>query len=149
MPVSSVCNHNVATIDADADITEAAKRMRETHVGDLVVTEYREGREVPIGVITDRDIVVEVVAKAVDADQVKVGDAMSREIVAVHDDNGIDYALQEMQRAGVRRVPVVDVGGKLIGVLSMDDVVDHLAAQLTHIAGAIRTEQQKEAQSRP
>lgn len=149
MPVSAVCNHNVATIDADAGIAEAAKRMRETHVGDLVVTEYREGREIPIGVITDRDIVIEVVAKAVDADQVKVGDAMSREIVAVHDDNSIDYALQEMQRAGVRRLPVVDSTGKLTGVLSMDDVVDHLATQLTHIAGAIRTEQQKEAQARP
>jgi len=149
MPVSSVCNHNVATNDADAGITEAAKRMRETHVGGLVVTEYREGREIPIGVITDRDIVIEVVAKAVDAGQVKVGDAMSREIVAAHDDNSIDYALEEMQRAGVRRLPVVDSTGKLTGVLSMDDVVDHLATQLTHIAGAIRTEQQKEAQARP
>jgi len=149
MPVSAVCNHNVATIDADADLIEAAKRMREGHVGDLVVAEYREGREVPIGVITDRDIVIEVVAKAVAADQVRVGDAMSQEIVAVHEDNSIDFALQEMKRAGVRRVPVVDATGKLTGVLAMDDVIDHLASQLTHIAGAIRTEQQKEAQGRP
>ena len=149
MPVSSICNHNVATIDPEADMTEAAKRMREIHVGDLVVTQYQGGREVPIGVITDRDIVIEVIAKGVEPDQVKVGDAMSRDIVAVHDDNSIDFALKEMQRVGVRRLPVVDSGGKLIGVLAMDDVVDHLASQLTHIAGAIRTEQYIETKTRP
>lgn len=149
MPVSSICNHNVATIHPDADLIEAAKRMREAHVGDLIVAEYREGREVPIGVLTDRDIVVEVVSKAVDPEKVTVSDAMSRDVVAVHDDNSIDHALQTMQRAGTRRLPVVDVSGKLIGVLAMDDVIDHLATQLTHIAGAIRTEQYIEAKTRP
>lgn len=149
MPVDSICNHNVATIDTDADMVEAARRMREAHVGDLVVVENREGHAFPVGMITDRDIVVEVVAKGIHPSEVKVGDAMSRDLLAVREDNGIDYALREMQRMGVRRVPVIDGHGGLTGVLAMDDVVDHLATQLNHIAGAIRIEQQKESEIRP
>jgi predicted transcriptional regulator len=149
MPVDTICNHNVATIEADEDIIEAAKRMRQTHVGDLIVVENRDGRDVPIGVITDRDIVIQVVAKDVAPSTLKVADAMSRELITVRKDNGIDFALQKMQRAGVRRIPVVDRNGALSGVLAMDDVVDHLAAQLGYIAGAIRIEQRKETQTRP
>ena len=153
MSVGSICNHNVATIDVDADMVEAAKRMRGAHVGDLVVTDHREGHTIPIGMITDRDIVVEVVAKGVDPDQVKVGETMSRDLVAVHDDSSIEYAieyaLREMQRRGVRRVPVVNGSRELIGILAMDDAVGHLAVQFDHIAGAIRMEQYKESQARP
>ena len=149
MSVSAICNHNVATIDASSDMIEAAKRMRDTHVGDLIVTDNREGRVVPIGILTDRDIVIEVVAKGVDPNQVTVGDAMSTELLSVREDNGIEYALREMQRMGVRRVPVVNGKGELSGVLAIDDVLDHLAIQLNHIAGAIRIERQKETQSRP
>ena len=149
MPVSTICNHNVATVDTSADMVEAAQRMRDAHVGDLVVTDDREGRTVPVGMLTDRDIVIEVVAKSVDPSQVTVGDAMSRELLSVREDNGIEYALREMQRMGVRRVPVVDSKGALSGVLAIDDVVDHLAVQLNHIAGVIRIEQQKETQTRP
>lgn len=128
---------------------EAAKRMRDTHVGDLIVTENREGRIVPIGILTDRDIVIEVVAKGVDPNQVTVGDAMSTELLSVREDNGIEYALREIQRMGVRRVPVVNEKGELSGVLAIDDVLDHLAIQLNHIAGAIRIERQKETRTRP
>ena len=149
MSVSVICNHNVATIDASSDMIEAAKRMRDTHVGDLIVTDNRESRVVPIGILTDRDIVIEVVAKGVDPNQVTVGDAMSSELLSVREDNGIEYALREMQRMGVRRVPVVNEKGELSGVLAIDDVLDHVAIQLNHIAGAIRIERQKETQTRP
>ena len=148
MPVSTICNHNVATVDTSADMVEAARRMRDAHVGNLVVTDNREGRAVPIGMLTDRDIVVEVVAAGVDPSQVTVGDAMSKELLSVREENGISYTLQEMQRMGVRRVPVVDSKGALSGILAIDDVVDHLARQLNHIAGVIRIEQEKETQTR-
>ncbi|HEY5622275.1 MAG TPA: CBS domain-containing protein, partial [Gammaproteobacteria bacterium] len=128
---------------------QAAQLMRDEHVGDLIVIETREGRTVPIGVVTDRDIVVEVVAKGVDPTDVTVGDAMSSDLLSVHEDNGIEYALREMQRMGVRRVPVVNEKGALTGVLAIDDVLEHLALELTRIAGAIRIERDKEIQSRP
>lgn len=149
MTVSSVCNYNVATIEADADVLRAALLMREEHVGDLIVTDQRDGRSVPIGVITDRDIVVGVVAKHVDPEGVRVGDTLRGGLVTVHEDNGIGFALREMRRAGVRRVPVVNARDELVGVLSIDDVIDHLASQLADIAGTIRFQQDLESRQRP
>ena len=148
MPVSSICNYNVATSDEDADVAEAALLMREVHVGDLVVTKQHGERPVPVGVITDRDIVVGVVAKGVAPNEVRVGDTISSELLTVREENGIEFALGEMRRVGVRRVPVVNANSELVGVLSVDDVIDHLAKQLGDIAGAIRLEQDVEADRR-
>jgi predicted transcriptional regulator len=148
MTVSSVCNFNVATIERDADVVEAAARMRAQHVGDLIVVEEDAGRRVPVGILTDRDIVVAVVAQRVTASSVKVGDAMSAALLTVHKDNGIEHALRQMRSAGVRRAPVVDETGVLVGVLSIDDVIDHLAVQLGHIADIVRLGQQTETDTR-
>ena len=149
MSVNTVCNHNVATVHPGTDVVEAARQMREEHIGDLIVVEQRAGRRVPIGIITDRDIVVAVVAKGVHPSEVTVADAMSTELLTVHPDNGLEHALREMRRAGVRRAPVVDSDDDLIGVLSIDDVLDHLAVQLGHIADIVRMEQQAEVDKRP
>ncbi|HEX7080441.1 MAG TPA: CBS domain-containing protein [Gammaproteobacteria bacterium] len=149
MAVSSICSHNVATIGPDADVAEAAERMRKEHVGDLIVAEFKQARLVPLGIITDRDIVVAVVAKKVDPSTLTVGDVMSDRLLTVREDNGIDFALREMRRFGVRRVPVVGSEGELVGVLSIDDVVDHLATQLSHIGDIIRFGQRAEAEARP
>jgi CBS domain-containing protein len=144
MTVGSVCNHNVATIERDTGVVEAAGRMRTQHVGDLIVVEEKAGGRVPVGILTDRDIVVAVVAKGASAAAVTVGDAMSAALLTVNKDNGIEHALREMRRAGVRRAPVVDEAGLLVGVLSIDDVIDHLAVQLGHIADIVRMGQQTE-----
>jgi CBS domain-containing protein len=149
VPVSSICSHNVATIHADENIVEAAVRMREAHVGDLIVAESREGRVVPIGIVTDRDIVISVIASNRSPAETRVRDVMSREIVTVHETNGVEHALGDMRRAGVRRAPVVNARDELIGVLSIDDAIDHVARQLDHIAGAIRLEQDIEPAKRP
>ena len=148
MTVRALCNHNVATIDRNTSVVDAAVRMREEHVGDLIVVEERSGKRVPVGILTDRDIVIAVVAKRVATTAVSVGDAMSAELLTVHQDNGVEHALREMRRCGVRRAPVVDGSGSLIGVLSIDDVIDHLAVQLGHIADIIRAEQLAETDQR-
>jgi len=144
MSVSSVCNYNVATIARDAGVIEAAERMRTQHVGDLIVVEGRPGGRVPVGILTDRDIVVAIVAKGASPSSITVGDAMSAALLTVNKDNGIEHALRAMRGAGVRRAPVVDEAGLLVGVLSIDDVIDHLAVQLGHIADIIRMGQQTE-----
>src|SRR5690606_4226315 len=107
MSVNSVCNHNVATSARDADVLAAAVRMREEHVGTLIVVESRGAASAPIGIITDRDIVVGIVARQVSPESVTVGDLMSENLVTVKQDNGIEFALQSMSQAGVRRAPVV------------------------------------------
>lgn len=136
-------------VDAKTVVVEAAARMREEHVGDLIVVEHRAGRRVPVGIITDRDIVVAIVAKGVSPNDVTVADAMSTDPLRIKVDDGIAFALREMRRVGVRRAPVVDDIDDLIGVLSIDDVIDHLGGQLGHIADIVRLGQQAEVDKRP
>jgi len=89
-----------------------------------------------------------VVAKRVSPNDITIGEVMSTELLTVNQDNGIEHALREMRRAGVRRAPVVDSSGELVGMLSIDDVVDHLAVQLGHIADIIRAGQRAETDHR-
>ena len=149
MTVSLICNHNVATIAPSEGIATAAARMREEHVGTLIVVERRGSATVPVGILTDRDIVVGVVAKGVPAEAVTVGDAMTRDLLSVREDDGVEFALREMRRKGVRRAPVVGKRGALVGIVSLDDVVQHFATQLGRLADAIRLEQDAETKARP
>ena len=149
MSVRSVCNPNVATISANRSVREAARRMRESHVGDLIVTEPNRGGAVPIGVLTDRDIVVGIIAENVSADDLTVGDIMSTDVVTVNEDNGLEFALREMQQKGIRRIPVINSEGLLVGVLSADDVLDYVAGLVAHMAGILRQEQRTETTRHP
>ena len=149
MTVSQICNPNVATIDAAQGVVDAATLMRHEHVGDLIVIESRRGASVPIGILTDRDIVVGVVAKRVAPDSVTVGDTMTRDVLTVREDASLEFALREMRRRGVRRVPVVRASGDLVGIIAADDIIQHLAMQLGRLADVIRLEQDAELRARP
>lgn len=149
MDVSLICNHNVATIARSAGIADAAALMRMEHVGDLIVVEARGDARVPIGILTDRDIVVGVIAKATAPDAVTVGDAMTRNPLTVREDSSIEFALREMRRYGVRRAPVVRANGDLVGVITVDDIIEHLADQLSRLAELIRREREAEPRTRP
>jgi CBS domain-containing protein len=149
MTVGAVCNHHVATIGRDRGVVDAAVRMREEHVGDLIVVEQRGQMEVPVGILTDRDIVVGVVAKRVPAESLTVGDAMTRDLLTVRNDDSLEFALREMRRYGVRRTPVVGENGELVGILAIDDVIRHLAVQFGRLADVICVEQDVEVDARP
>ncbi len=140
MTIASICTQKVITVDREIDIAAAAGVMRDNHIGYLIVTDGRSGGATPIGVITDRDMVVKVMAKDVDPHTLTVGDVMTPEPLTAADDDGISETLRRMRRLGVRRVPVVGPGGKLSGVLSIDDVVDHVVGQLSEVSGSIRNE---------
>ena len=145
MSVASLCKRDAVTIPIGNDLVSAGQLMREQHVGYLVVTEAaRTGTAVPVGVITDRDIVISVVAREVNPRNVTVGDAMTRNPLVLEEHCSLNTALMKMRQIGVRRAPVVDASGGLMGVLSVDDVLDELAAQLVNIAGSIRNEQRFE-----
>jgi CBS domain-containing protein len=149
MTVGQVCNPNVATIRADQSVVDAATLMRQEHVGNLIIVESRRGASVPVGILTDRDIVVSVVAKRVAPDSVTVGDAMTRDVLTVREDASLEFALREMRRRGVRRVPVVRTSGDLVGIIAADDIIQHLAMQLGRLADVIRIEQDAELRARP
>lgn len=144
--VSSICQRHVVTVRPDDEVTVAARVMREKHVGFVVVTEHDAStrKERPLGVLTDRDIVVEVIAQNAAPQDVRVGDIMTRQPVIVSEGESIAAALRNMRRAGVRRLPVVDYRGHLVGVLSFDDVIAALSTELQDLAGSIETEQRIE-----
>jgi CBS domain-containing protein len=125
--------------------------MREKHIGFLVVTKpgAQPADRSVVGVLTDRDIVVAVIARQADPQSLRVGDVMTRNPLLLAEDCSLDAALGFMRDAGVRRVPITGSRGELLGVLSVDDVLERLAQQLTNIAGSIRGEQRTERLVRP
>ncbi|HEV2285579.1 MAG TPA: CBS domain-containing protein [Steroidobacteraceae bacterium] len=151
MLVSEICRRNPVTIRAAEELGTAAALMRERHIGYLIVVEphppYAAPR--PVGVLTDRDLVVTVLAKGADMRLLKVGDVMTRDPVVVSEDGSLNAALAEMRRIGVRRIPVVDAVGQLVGVLALDEVLDALAQELLGVIGSIRTELRTESARRP
>lgn len=151
MNIAKLCRPDVVTVREFDELTAAAGLMRERHIGYLVVVEpeFADGSLKPVGVLTDRDIVVTVVARQTDPRTLRVGDVMTREPVVAADTDPIDKALASMRRMGVRRLPVVGSRGQLVGVLSLDDVIDALAAEMANVAGSIRNEQRMEGALRP
>ncbi len=151
MNVGKICKRDVVTVRESDDLCRAAELMREHHIGYLVAVEPGAGGTgwTPIGVITDRDIVVTVVARQTDPGSLTVGDVMNRQPVLAAEQDSVATALWDMRRIGVRRLPVIGRAGHLIGVLSLDDVLDALASELLDVAGAIRNEQRVEIGLRP
>ncbi len=150
MDTGSLCRKDPLTVREFDDLTVAAKRMRDGHVGYLVVVEPDpvDGGQRPIGVLTDRDIIVGVVAREVDPHSLRVGDLMTRQPVLVEDSTPMESALEQMRRAGVRRLPVVGRSGKLVGVLSLDEILDTLAGEMLAVSGSIRNELRMETATR-
>ena len=133
------------------ELIKAAQLMREKHIGYLVVvaSDAADGLQRPVGVLTDRDIVVAVVAREADPRMLRVGDVMTRSPVSALEEDPLDKSLREMRRMGIRRLPVVGKRGELIGVLSLDDVIEALSAELQNIAGSMRNERMVERTLRP
>jgi CBS domain-containing protein len=150
MNVGEICRRNVVTVHAADELLSAARLMREKHVGFLVVVEPAmvERTQRPVGVITDRDLVVGVLAREADPRALRVQDVMTPNPVTVSMRDSVAFALQEMRRLGVRRLPITGEIEELVGVISIDDVLEALAAQLANVAGSIRTEQRFEQELR-
>lgn len=148
MPIGEICNRDVVVVQRNESVLEAAKLMRHHHVGDVVVVEERGGLRVPVGLVTDRDVVVEIVATELDPGVITVEDIMEPELACVKDTEGIFETVQYMRGRNIRRVPVVDEGGGLIGILSLDDLLELLSEELLAIAKLVRYQRQKEMKRR-
>ncbi|HTP94886.1 MAG TPA: CBS domain-containing protein [Burkholderiales bacterium] len=131
MKMAEICTREVVQVRARTSVAEAAALMRSRHVGDLVVTDDIAGKAMPLGIVTDRDIVVEVVAAGVDPATLSVGDIMGRRLVTAGETEEISDVLPRMRHEGVRRIPVVDEDGALVGIISLDDLLEVLAQELT------------------
>jgi CBS domain-containing protein len=136
MQIRSLIRRNVESIGPGASCLEAARRMRDMGVGSLVVAERRR----PLGMLTDRDLAIRVVARGLDGAHVSVAEVMSERPIFVSQTRDADTVLELMRDEGVRRIPVVDDVHELVGVVSLDDLIVAVSASLGSIAEAIRKE---------
>jgi CBS domain-containing protein len=151
MQVGTLCQRLVFTVCQSDEISRAAQVMREKHVGYLVVVEPNPVRGIPrpIGVLTDRDIVVSVVAREVDPKTVRVGDIMTPNPALAVEWESMEAALQKMRQFGVRRLPVVNGYRELVGILAIDDVLKVIAGDAQDVVSTIRSGRRLEGESRP
>ncbi len=137
MPIGEFCNRIVVVTDRNSSVLEAAKLMRLHHVGSIVVTDIVEGVRKPVGIITDRDIVIEVVCAGLEAGTLRTGEIMSGSLAAVREQEGVFETLQLMRRRGIRRAPVIGEDGALIGIVAADDLIQLLAEEMNELAKLI------------
>lgn len=133
MRIGELCSRSVTVCDAKDSAQALARLMREQHVGDVIVVDRTGGMRRPIGIVTDRDLVMQVMAPSVDANAVTAGDMMSPVHTAAESELAYD-AVWAMRRKGCRRLPVVDAHGGLVGIISADDLTQFLAEELTELA---------------
>jgi len=148
MTVGQVCNRVVVFANRSTPLPDAAKLMRENHIGSLVIVDESGRGRIPVGMLTDRDIAIAVVAQGLDPRTLTAGEVMSGELVTANEQDDMLDTLQRMRRRGVRRMPVLTAAGALAGIVTLDDLLELVAEQLGDVVKAIATEQSREARTR-
>lgn len=148
MLLREIGSPDVACCGPDTHVLTAARLMRQKHVGDLVVVADPDGDQTPMGIVTDRDIVLEVLGKELDPRKVAVRDIMRMPVVVAGDSEDAWQVLDRMRVHGVRRVPLIGANHKLVGIVTLDDLVRGLATDANALADIIEREQGNERHSR-
>ena len=149
MPIGELGTRKVVVARRDTSAEEAAALMRKHHVGDLVVVDDHNGLRVPVGIVTDRDLVIGVMAVKLDPQVFTVGDLIHQEVVTAKASQGVFETLRQMRMKGVRRMPIVDdEEGNLVAIVSADDIVQLLAEEMGELSKLITREQRREKLTR-
>jgi CBS domain-containing protein len=148
MQLNTFCMLDVECCSPRTTVLEAAHLMRRNHTGDLVIVDDDETKPTPLGVITDRDIVVEVLAKGLNPEVTTVASVMRTPVVVADAGEDSTQVMERMRAHGVRRIPVTGAGGKLIGIVTVDDLLKRLAADAALLTDVIAREQNHEARTR-
>ncbi|MGZ5042118.1 MAG: CBS domain-containing protein [Usitatibacter sp.] len=144
MKIDRIYTRNVVGTSREASVAEAAAMMRKFHVGALLVMGEAPEQETVVGIVTDRDIVMQAVADALDPRKVSVGEVMTPVVAGISEDADVLEALERMRTEGVRRLLVRQANGAIAGILSADDVIDGLATDLASLAKVVRSEIRRE-----
>ncbi len=148
MRIGEICTVQAIHCKRDETVQGAALLMRKNHVGDLVVIEQPDGERVPVGIITDRDIVVGVIALGLDPSSLLVGDIMSDDLLTTTEDDDVYETIERMRFRGIRRVPVVNGSGALTGIVSVDDLLEFLAEEMSELSRISSHQQAREKRAR-
>jgi len=134
MKVVHLCRRTVVSISAAAPVIEAARLMCTQGVGAVIVTASPADSLIPVGILTDRDIVCAQLAGTRDLGELRVADVMTGDPLVLNEEDPIDEAIRRMRARSVRRAPVAGPGGVLTGVLSFDDLLAHISANVAALA---------------
>jgi CBS domain-containing protein len=134
MKVSEMCSRGVVSVFESASLRDVAVLMKERHVGAVVVIAKSPASPQPVGIITDRDIVRAQLQHVADLSRLRVADVMTKSPVTMRDDEELEDAIETLRAHGVRRAPVVNARGDLIGFLSTDDLLAEVARQVSTLA---------------
>ena len=148
MPISDICTRQVIAVRRDTPVQEAAQLMRQHHVGDVVVVDVSNGRSMPVGIVTDRDIVVEIVAMNLNPADFNIGDILTGELMTIPENSEVFETIERMRGKGVRRTPVVDAQGALTGIVSIDDLLRLLAEEMAGLAEVVLRGRRHECEAR-
>ena len=148
MNIADICTRRLVTADKDTSLQQAAALMREQHVGTLVVVaEGPEGVHA-VGIVTDRDVVIEGIARGLDVTQTPVGRLAEGKLAVVRAQSTLDEALEAMKARGVRRLLVAGEGGAVQGIVSLDDLLHAVAHEMSQLAHVARAGMDREAAER-
>ncbi len=149
MPIGDICIREVVVVKLDDTVLEAARLMRLHHVGDVVVVQDEiDGGQLALGIVTDRDIVMDVVAPELDPRIITVGDIMALDFFTINESAGILETIQYMRSKGIRRLPVVNDQGCLAGIVTLDDLLVLLSDEFGFLARLVERERQIETSMR-
>ncbi|MFC4543089.1 CBS domain-containing protein [Halosolutus amylolyticus] len=136
MPIENLARSDVVTAPEDESVEELATRMDESHVGSIVITDGDE----PIGIVTDRDLAMRVIGDGMDPSEATASDVMSEDLATVDHTAGFYRATELMSEHGVRRLPVCDDSGELVGIITFDDLNELLADEHMQFSDVIQAQ---------
>jgi CBS domain-containing protein len=148
MHIGAICTNQTICCTRDETVQGAAMLMRRQHVGDLIVVDTDGGGSVPVGILTDRDIVMAVVAPGLDPASLLAGDVMSDDLLTAGESDDVYETIEHMRLRGIRRVPVVDAKGNLSGIVSADDLLEFLAEEMSELSRIGSWQQSHERRAR-
>lgn len=148
MSIAPFCNRDVVVIEQNCSVLEAARLMRQHHVGALVIVASGDGVNRPVAVVTDRDLLIEVMAVGLDPAAVLVAEVVTERLCSVPASEGVFETMRLMRDHGVRRLPVVDDGGGLLGIIAVDDLIALLAEEMNELSRLITHQQAREFRRR-
>ena len=148
MRIGKICTTHPIVCTREESVQGVALLMRTHHVGDLIVVDQPDGERTPLGILTDRDIVVSVIALGLDPASLLVGDIMNDDLLTCSENDDVYETIERMRLRGIRRVPVLDAAGHLTGVVSVDDVLEFLAEEVSELARISPHQQSQEKRAR-
>ncbi len=136
MSLGNMCRKKIVCVSAGTKVKEAAKLMEQKNIGSVIVV----GSGKPVGIVTDRDILIRVVNKGLDPEKTSVDKVMTKKIVTLREDMGLFEALEKTKKKGIRRFPIVDTKGKLQGIMTLDDILYLLGKEMANVSSIIERE---------